>query len=1131
MRVFDAQGNPKGTNATVGDGFNIIAVPGTTAPASTTIVFSDSNGVSFGLNAGTMTASVAPGGGGGVGISAGTQSAGTGTVLFQNSHNISFGMSGSSRITGSASFPAQTIQPGIQSISGGTTRATTGEVIFANSHGISFGLDGQTITASVAAGGAPGSISAGTTRIALGEAVFSDSNGVSFGINGSTVTASVVPAGGDGFNRIAAGTETAGTLATVVFSNSNNVTFGMTDNSRVTASASFPAQTVQPGIQSVSAGTTRATTGEVVFSNSNRVSFGLAGQTITANIPGFNISAGTADAEFLGSSLIFANSNSISFGLNGQTMTASYSQSVQPLDTHNSAHHSGTIFPDGVNQDMGAAFLQIGQIAEPATPPTNKLRIYAVDDNGNTRLQYKTPDGTVVQVARDNILVVRNTQGSTINPGDVVYISGGVGASGTAEVKLAKADADTTMPAAAIVMETIANNGFGRVMAFGKVSGLNTAAFAEGARLFLSASTAGALTATAPAHPNLRQRIAIVINSHATQGVLLVAPAGVRGDHEGTNQNTWIIGDGADGAKAIVFRNTVSGHFQWNPTGNKTINLPDAAGTVALQSQLHTGSISAGTTRATLGEVVFSNSNNVSFGVNAQTVTASIPAQSVQPGIQSISGGTTRITTGEVVFSNSNNVTFGVNGQTLTGSIPAGATATGNVGGIAAGTQTGTAQTIVFSNSNNVTFGMSGSTRITASVLIPAPNDFAISAGTQSGSSATILFADSNQISFGMSNSTRVTATFAAIKSLSAGTTRATNGEVIFSNSNGVTFGMNAGTMTASVAAGGGGGPAISAGTQSVNTGTVIFSNSNQISFGMAGSQTLTGSFAAIKSLSAGTTNVTDGGISFLNGSGVTFGFNNNSLSASVAAAGRLSAGTTSQTLGQVIFSNSNNVTFGMNGGTITATAAGGAAVQPTRRWMEFYVRPAISNVTNITVVTNRPLFQPFYIEGGDLTISRANFEMSRSTSGSNDFTVRMGIYTYVNDTQISLLGSWSGNFSNTATASVSGVRRFALSGVPAAASTLPPGGYVFGIWFSQANSASMNYSIRGHLTAGPPLGAVLEGTDSYNTATSYNWFPFFGRFSTTTAVLPDSVGDSQVIGQFTGSSQPIGYWIGLNND
>ncbi|MCC6934711.1 MAG: hypothetical protein IT406_03450 [Candidatus Yanofskybacteria bacterium] len=38
------------------------------------------------------------------------------------------------------------------------------------------------------------------------------------------------------------------------------------------------------------------------------------------------------------------------------------------------------------------------------------------------------------------------------------------------------------------------------------------------------------------------------------------------------------------------------------------------------------GSLSGGTTRATLGEIVFSNANGVSFGVNGQTITASVNA-------------------------------------------------------------------------------------------------------------------------------------------------------------------------------------------------------------------------------------------------------------------------------------------------------------------------------------------------------------------------------------------------------------------------------------------------------------------------------------------------------------------------
>ena len=82
----------------------INASAGTTSNGLTNIVFSNSNGVSFGLNGSTVTASFS-GGGGADGINrlaAGTQSAGlTQTVVFGDSNGITFGMSNSSVITAS----------------------------------------------------------------------------------------------------------------------------------------------------------------------------------------------------------------------------------------------------------------------------------------------------------------------------------------------------------------------------------------------------------------------------------------------------------------------------------------------------------------------------------------------------------------------------------------------------------------------------------------------------------------------------------------------------------------------------------------------------------------------------------------------------------------------------------------------------------------------------------------------------------------------------------------------------------------------------------------------------------------------------------------------------------------------
>jgi len=165
------------------------------------------------------------------------------------------------------------------------------------------------------------------------------------------------------------------------------------------------------------------------------------------------------------------------------------------------------------------------------------------------------------------------------------------------------------------------------------------------------------------------------------------------------------------GSKSIVFAQDPAAasaiHLAAaNATGAETIVVPDANGTIGLIT-----AISAGAALASNGQLVFSNANGVTFGINGSTMTASVAGASA--GVAAISAGTTQATSGTVVFSNSNGVTFGVSGNTVTASVSA---AAGGGVGIAAGSQTATSGTVAFSNSNGISFGMSGSTQVTASV-------------------------------------------------------------------------------------------------------------------------------------------------------------------------------------------------------------------------------------------------------------------------------------------------------------------------------------------------------------------------------------------------------------------------------
>jgi hypothetical protein len=85
--------------AGAGDGVNILAAGTQTANTTGTVVFSNANGVTFGMsNSSVITASINAAGGG-IAAAAGTQTGTSGTVVFSNSNGISFGMSNSSAVT------------------------------------------------------------------------------------------------------------------------------------------------------------------------------------------------------------------------------------------------------------------------------------------------------------------------------------------------------------------------------------------------------------------------------------------------------------------------------------------------------------------------------------------------------------------------------------------------------------------------------------------------------------------------------------------------------------------------------------------------------------------------------------------------------------------------------------------------------------------------------------------------------------------------------------------------------------------------------------------------------------------------------------------------------------------------
>lgn len=150
--------------------------------------------------------------------------------------------------------------------------------------------------------------------------------------------------------------------------------------------------------------------------------------------------------------------------------------------------------------------------------------------NAVARLIWNDTDGTlnlglkggtsVLQVGQETMARVLNNTGSTITNGSVVRITGSQGNRVTVALAQANSAANTT-GILGIATEDIANNTEGFVTAIGHVRDIDTSAFNEGDTLYLSATTPGALTATAP---SLRVEMAVVERNHVTQGRIFVRP-------------------------------------------------------------------------------------------------------------------------------------------------------------------------------------------------------------------------------------------------------------------------------------------------------------------------------------------------------------------------------------------------------------------------------------------------------------------------------------------------------------------------------------------------------------------------------------------------------------------------------
>jgi hypothetical protein len=187
-----------------------------------------------------------------------------------------------------------------------------------------------------------------------------------------------------------------------------------------------------------------------------------------------------------------------------------------------------------------AQFIDFTEITAPSAPSSLHARLWTEDNNGFSVLHWKDANSLDHEVSRDLVHIVRNNSGGPIAVGEVVYVSGSTGTVPT--VAKAKADSAATMPAYGIATAAISNNAFGQVMTAGDIQGLDTSGFSAGDILYVSAATAGLLTATAPTGANRVERVGVVLRSHANQGIIGITIGGTEVAQQGA------IADPAGGA-------------------------------------------------------------------------------------------------------------------------------------------------------------------------------------------------------------------------------------------------------------------------------------------------------------------------------------------------------------------------------------------------------------------------------------------------------------------------------------------------------------------------------------------------------------------------------------------------------
>jgi len=172
-------------------------------------------------------------------------------------------------------------------------------------------------------------------------------------------------------------------------------------------------------------------------------------------------------------------------------------------------------------------------IIQGATMPFDSITFNTAKDGtvGVGEVEYNDTQGSLIQGLKGGLVTnvigqqlhqrVNNRTGATLNKGDVVYLSGSQGNRITVAKAIATSD-PTSANTFGIVAESIADNQSGYVITEGLITNLNTSALTQDSAVYLSGTTAGALTSTKPQAPIHGVYIGVCVKTNAGSGEVFV---------------------------------------------------------------------------------------------------------------------------------------------------------------------------------------------------------------------------------------------------------------------------------------------------------------------------------------------------------------------------------------------------------------------------------------------------------------------------------------------------------------------------------------------------------------------------------------------------------------------------------